>query len=89
MARAKATSKATDTPDMGEVAKTAKLDPQTAAKPVAKPIPKPVALAKYVCVLTVRENSGLFKAGEKYEGEGLKNKERLAHLLKRGAIKVA
>lgn len=66
-----------------------KLPPETAAKPVEKPEPVAVAGAKHVCVLTVKENTGVYQAGAAYEGEGLKDPARLAHLLKRGAIRAA
>lgn len=64
-----------------------KLPPETAAKPVEKPEPVAAVGKKYVCALTVKENTGVYAAGAVYEGEGLKDPARLAHLLKRGAIK--
>lgn len=42
---------------------------------------------KYECVLGVREDAWRGDAGDEYKGSGLEDKDRLNHLLKRGAIR--
>ena len=63
-----------------------KLPPETAARAAEKAEKTPRG-DKFVCVLTVRETGGTYKAGDIYKGDGMKNKDRLKHLLNRGAIR--
>lgn len=61
----------------------------SAPAPVAAPIKSDPAQVSYICVLTIKENGGIYQAASEYKGTGLSDKARLEHLLARGAIKVA
>lgn len=54
--------------------------PETAPAPEAKK-------TKYINVLTIKEDGYKGAAGKEYKGSGLKDADRLAHLIKRGAVK--